>query len=196
MKKIQLITFAGIAVFVFLAAFAVSERARAEQDNNNNGSNGMNSSTTMMNSGEKKGNMMGEFENDWKGANGLGFGTGQESAIVRPNGDFRVTGATANSVDVSAATVNATLFGLNRTVSLSGARIVGGGQAIALSDIKAGDKINALGNYNATAHIATVSQVMDISYSNRQTTDIQSRIQQLLRLVEQLQAQLKALQQH
>jgi len=183
MKKILLIAFTGVVVFVFLAMLTVSERAKAEQNSGNYESKNVISTA-------------GEFENDWKGANGLGFGTGQESAIIRPNGDFRVTGAIANSIDASAGTVNATLLGLSRTVSLSGAKIRGGGKTLSLSDIQAGDRLNAMGNYNATVHTATVSQVVDLSYANRQTSDLQSRIQQLLQLVQQLQAQLKALQQH
>ena len=58
------------------------------------------------------------------------FESNEESVIIRANGDFRVTGAMVNSVNVSGNMLNVSLFGFSRDVSIAGASLVGIGTAV------------------------------------------------------------------
>lgn len=118
----------------------------------------------------------------------------KESASLRPDGSFNVTGVKVNSVDAASGSVNVTLFGFSRTVTISGATIMGSGKAISMSDIQAGDVLAAMGTFNVASHAISVSRVMDVSYVQRNNTNIQSKIQELLQMVRSLQAQLQVLQ--
>ena len=115
----------------------------------------------------------------------------QESASIKSNGDFSVTGVTVNSVDASSNSVNVSLYGLSKTVSLAGASIMGSNQTISVSDIQVGDILSGSGNYNEATHAVTISRVVDNSYTNRNVSNIQAQIQHLLDLIQQLQAQIK-----
>jgi septal ring factor EnvC (AmiA/AmiB activator) len=117
----------------------------------------------------------------------------QESAVLRPNGDFTVTGVTVNSVDTSANTATVTLYGFTRTVSVAGATLWGGGKNITLADIKSGDKLIARGNFNSSTRAITVSEVRDASYAAQATSDLQKQIEELRKKLNELQAQLRAL---
>jgi len=125
---------------------------------------------------------------------GIGFGTQQESVVMRQDGSFRVTGVTVNSVNASANTVNVNFYGFNRDVSLAGAEIAGSGKtAINISDIKAGDKLSARGTFNKSTKVIAVSKVYDVtSQKSADTSKIQSKIDELLQLLEKLRAQLKS----
>ena len=117
----------------------------------------------------------------------------QESAVLRPNGDFIVTGVTVSSVNTSANTATVTLYGFTRTVSVAGATLWGGGKSITLADIKAGDKLVARGNFNSSTRAITVSEVRDVSYAAQATSDLQKQIEELRKRLNDLQAQLRAL---
>lgn len=117
----------------------------------------------------------------------------RESAMIKPNGDFRITGVVVNSVVSSTNMLNGSLFGLSRDVSVSGAQIFGAGGPISLGDIMPGDKLVATGNFNRDTRAITVKQIHDLSSTGRSSTDIQAKIQSLIEIVRQLQEQLKAL---
>ncbi len=177
MKKFATIVSAGALIAVLAVSLGVVSKASADDDNGK---------------GKDKGMSMGMMVKDDMG---LGIGDGsRQSAVIRPNGDFQVTGVTANSVSTSDNTVNVTFYGFTRTVSVAGATFRAGGRTIALSDIQAGDKLTAKGNWNETTHAVTVSQVEDISARVRNTSDLQVQINNLLELVRQLQERLRALQ--
>lgn len=117
----------------------------------------------------------------------------QPSAVMHPNGDFRLTGVTVNSVDTSANTITGTLYGVTRTVSAAGASLWGGGKSITLSDIKAGDKIVVVGSYSADTHSLTIREVRDVTYSQQAVSGVQKQIEELRRKLQELQEQLKGL---
>lgn len=118
----------------------------------------------------------------------------QESAKLDANGNFTITGATVVSVDTNGNSITGTLYGITKTMSAVGATITGGNGSITLSSIQPGDVLSATGNYNASTHIATLATINDLSYGQQNTANVQTRINQLLQLVQQLQAQLQAMQ--
>ncbi len=113
-----------------------------------------------------------------------------EAAVVRANGDFRVNGVTVNSVNASSSIINITFFGITRDVNVSGAKIMGGGRALVLSDIQTGDKLNAAGNYNASTKAITVYEIQDVTSRTQNISEIQKRIQQLIDMINALKAKL------
>ena len=78
-------------------------------------------------------------------------------------------------------------------MNVSGAKFHGPNGDVALSDISAGDKLVGTGNFNSGTHAITVTDVYDLSLTLKSASDIQSKIQSLMDIVNQLQAQLKAL---
>ena len=118
----------------------------------------------------------------------------QESATINPGGHFSLTGATVVSVDPTANTITATLYGWTKTENVSGATITGGNSPISLSSINPGDILSATGDWNEAAHTVTITTVNDVSYAQKNNANIQSQINNLLQLVQQLQAQLRSMQ--
>lgn len=114
-------------------------------------------------------------------------------AIMRDNGDFRVRGVVVNSVSASTSVLNVSYFGLSRDINVAGAKLIGGGKEIQLSDFKAGDKLSASGNYNESTHVITVKEIHNLSFvKNSRADEIQKRINELLKLIESLRAKLNA----
>lgn len=182
MKKVIILSIASIMV-VLLAVVLVSNQAHAEDGKNKSTGNSISST-----SGLKLGLTKMDDE-------GLKLGDTQESISVRPNGDFQITGVTVVSVDASGTTITGTLFGITRTVNVSGAVLMGGRAIISLGDIKSGDKLSADGNFNESTKTVMVKHINDVSYKKTQdASNLQARIQQLLDLVAKLQAQLQGLQ--
>lgn len=117
----------------------------------------------------------------------------ERSVAMKVNGEFRVSGVKVNSVDTAANTVNVTFYGFTRNVNVSGANFIGGGKDITLADVKAGDILNAVGKYDETTRTITVSQIHDVSFNSSSAADtskIQAKIQELLKMVEALKAKL------
>ena len=114
----------------------------------------------------------------------------KKAAIIEEDGDFKVNGVTANSVNVSANTINVTFFGFTRDINVSGAKFFSGGKSISLSDIQSGDKLNATGNYNASTKAVTVEEVRDTTLRTQNISEIQKRIQQLIDMINALKAKL------
>ena len=122
----------------------------------------------------------------------------KEGVHMTPDGKFRVTGATVNSVSTGDQTINATLFGFSKTVSVNGAKLIGAGHAITLADIAAGDKLAATGTYNAGTHAITLLEIRDVTYKVRitPTNNFQDQINALLKRIEELKAKQAAGGQH
>ena len=189
---------AGIAAVSLALAVGVVSQAFADNEGNDNG-NGTKMGQMMQSNSAS--NMMDKMtENMDEGFGGMGLklesingNRDAESVVIKPNGDFRVTGAVVNSISSSTSMLNARLFSFSRDINLAGAQIYGANHPISLGDIQPGDKLMATGNFNESTHAITVSQINDTSYTTRNTSDIQTRIQALMQIVNQLQAQLKAL---
>jgi len=115
---------------------------------------------------------------------------GQQAVVIRANGDFRVNGVIANSVNASSSLINVTFFGFTRDINVSGAKIIGGGRVLSLSDIQPGDKLNAVGNYNAATKVITVYEIQDVTLRSQNISEIQKRIQQLMDMINALKAKL------
>ncbi len=118
----------------------------------------------------------------------------QESVTMNANGDFKVTGVKVNSVASSTNTVNVSFYGFSRDINLGNAKLIAGGNTIAIGDIQAGDILSASGNFNESTHIIAVSQVNDISYQQKNVSNIQQQIDNILQMIRDLQAQLSSQQ--
>lgn len=188
-KKIIVKTLVIIAIFSTASFLSLGNLALADNDNNKGNSKKL---------GQVNDDILNILSND-NNANRRGLGIGvagdQQSGIIRPNGDFRVTGVTVNSISTSTNTLNVSFFGFTRDVNISGAQIFArGGAAITISDIRAGDKLVATGNFNSSTKALTVKQIRDVSLERSNAADnLQQRINQLLELVKKLQDQLNAL---
>ena len=124
----------------------------------------------------------------------IGANNTNESLVVKPNGDFRASGVSVNSISTSTNIINASLYGFSRDLNIAGATIVGAGSNITINDIQAGDKLVVGGNFNETTKAITVSQINDVSARQRVNSvniaSIQQRIQELQDMINKLKAQL------
>ena len=182
------ILFSAVTFFAVLSLVAVSAYPRlvsADQGESENGSQ----SQANVSSTENHGSAVSAVAQENSGESESESST-QESASIKSSGDFSVTGVKVNSIDASSNSVNVSLYGLSKTVSLAGASIMGSNQTISVSDIQVGDILSGSGNYNEATHAVTISRVVDNSYTTRNVSDIQAQIQHLLDLIQQLQAQV------
>jgi peptidoglycan hydrolase CwlO-like protein len=113
------------------------------------------------------------------------------AVIMKGNGEFHVRGAVVNSVNTAGNALNVRFFGFNRDVNVSGAKLIGGGKNITLADFQAGDKLAGRGKYDEANRTITVTEIRNLSYTNRNASDIQKRIEELLKMIRDLQAQMK-----
>ncbi len=185
------ILFFAVSMFAVLALVAVSVHPKVvSADQNENEDSGSNQTSSV--STENHGSIVSQVaQGNNQGNESESESSTQESASVKSNGDFSVTGVKVNSVDASSNSVNVSLYGLSKTVSLAGASIIGSNQNIAVSDIQVGDVLSGSGNYNESTHAVTISRVVDNSYTSRNVSSIQAQIQHLLDLIQQLQAQIQ-----
>ncbi len=183
-KKIVGITLGAMLVSAFAVSGGLPGRALADNGNEQGGA-GIGATVSTLahaiqgnqdNGGSDSGNNM------------------QASASIAANGNFSITGASVASVDASANTITGTLYGITKTINVSGATLTGGSQSITLGNIQAGDLITVKGSYDGATHTVTIASVNDVSYATQNNANIQSRINQLLQMVKQLQAQLQAQQ--
>jgi len=125
------------------------------------------------------------------------------SILVNPDGDVRLTGAEVTAISGPQITVK--LWGWNFTVDHSNARIIGRINLPAMPAIDAaatptapsanfniGDKLMVKGTVNSSTGVIAASWVRNLSLQHQGVADIQGRINQLLQLLQQLQAQLRA----
>ena len=175
----------GLVACAMIVATAGVARVYARDDNEGSDRN--------MYATTKSGDGMGQQEREGENGQGDQMET-KESASLHSDGSFTVTGVKVNSVDAASGSLNVALFGFSRTVTVSGATIVGAGRTISVGDIQPGDMLTAAGVFNETNRSISVSRVMDVSFAQRNTVNVQSKIQQLLQMVQALQAQLQALQ--
>ncbi len=116
------------------------------------------------------------------------------SLSIGPNGQIRMTGASLTAVSGSNLTIN--VWGMTFNVNASQAQLAGSSQqAIALTDMQVGDKLTVTGTIDPSTGAVTGQVVVDYSLVTRQaSTALQSRISQLLQLIQQLQSQLNLMQ--
>ncbi len=188
MNKKILAAVGGLAVLALFGAFFGAKITRADDNGNANGqsSDGANHGAAV--SQVARAVSVGEAEQ-----NGLG-GSMNESASLKADGSFTVTGVKVNAVDAASNSATVTLYGFTHTVNLSGAAITGGGRMITLADIQPGDTLSGSGTFDEATHAITVSSVNDLSYASQNTANIQAQIQQLLQLLQKLQAQVQVQQ--
>lgn len=117
----------------------------------------------------------------------------KRAVTMQHDGTYRVSGVEVKSVNASAQTLTVEFFGFTREVSVAGAKLIGGGKTITLADFQVGDKLTGAGSFNPTTRAITVREVHNLSYRNRASSDIQTRIQELLEMVRKLQEQLQSL---
>lgn len=187
-----------VAVFTVLAlAFAAAPGYRVHADNGNDNGNGGDHGngaasgdlTTLPSAASPVAVAATSMEGE-----GAQSQSSQESLSLNPSGHFTLTGASVVSVDASANTITATLYGITKTVSVGGAAITGGNGTIALGAIQAGDTISATGQWSESSHTATVATVNDVSYAQKNQAGIQAQIASMMQLLQQLQARLAAMQ--
>jgi hypothetical protein len=152
----------------------------AESENNNKTSDKEYKTTATAITSNSK-----EKENSGYGVSGT-----EQTATLKPNGDFKVTGVKVNSVSASTNTLNVSLYGISRDINVGNAKISGGSKKITINDIMAGDVLYGSGNYNANTKTATISEITNVTYKTRASSDIQAQINKLLEMIKQLQAQI------
>jgi hypothetical protein len=200
-KKLFAISVGSFLVVALVVGFGSFKQASADngsEQGNTSGNNGngigqvVKTLATSIGENQSSANLTGGTSQDITQSESSG-GT-QESAQLNASGNFTITGVTVVSVDATGNSITGTLYGITKTMSTAGATITGGNTVIALMSIQPGDIVSATGNYNASTHTATLSTINDLSYAQQNTANVQSRINQLLQLVQQLQAQLQAMQ--
>lgn len=141
----------------------------------------------------------GENEN-----NGLGINA-PAGMTIGANGAVRVTAAKVTGINGSTMTVS--LFGLSLSVDTSQAQIIGGivlppistttpstttsTPTVGQTQVSIGDLVSVNGTMNQTSGVIQAQTVRDLTVQSQSTSNIQSRIQQLLQLIQQLRAQLQ-----
>lgn len=110
---------------------------------------------------------------------------------VEPNGKFTASGLVVNSTLTAAGTINVKFFGFNFNIKANGARLEGGSATSTVSEIAVGDRLSVQGSIDQATGVITAEKIVDHSMVTRRTGDIQTRIADLLRLVEQLKEQLR-----
>ena len=184
-----------LTIVVSLGAVLVANKGVFAENENEQGNQGMGSGLAI-------GRMMNVSEGVDKAVNNvmqnfgleIGANNTNESLVVKPNGDFRASGVSVNSISTSTNTINASLYGFSRDLNIAGATIVGAGNNITINDIQTGDKLVVGGNFNEATKAITVSQINDVSARQRinsvNIASIQQRIQELQDMINKLKAQL------
>lgn len=115
------------------------------------------------------------------------------SVILKADGGFQVRGAEVVSVNVSGSTITAKLYGFTKEVSVAGAKISAvGGSSVTLADFKAGDKVAAWGTFDENTKAIKVSELRNITVRSQANAAIQARIDELLKMIRELQEKIKA----
>lgn len=187
MKKTLNFALAGLAMLAVVAAFTAMSQAHA--DDSSSSSQGDGASAQVQNHGA----VVSQVAQINQEAEQSQNQQAQPSVSIDQSGHFTVTGVTVNSVDTGANTLTVSLYGFTRTINVSGAAITGAGQTnLSLSNIQAGDVLSGTGTFDPTSHEITVSTIVDTSYTVRNRANIQAQINQLLQLLQQLQAQVQS----
>ena len=132
------------------------------------------------------------FENRIENAWGLNDGN-KRAVTMQGDGSYRVSGVKVVSVNASGNMLMVEFFGFTREVSVAGARLIGGGKNITLADFKAGDILTGKGTFNQSTKAIGVQEIRNLSYRNRVSDDINSRIQALLDQIKKLQERIATL---
>ncbi len=190
MKKTLNFALAGLAMLAVVAAFTAMSQAHA--DDSSSSSQGDGASAQVQNHGAVV-SQVAQMNEEAEQSQNQQMQQTQPSVSIDPSGHFTVTGVTVNSVDTGANTLTVSLYGFTRTINVSGAAITGAGQTnLSLSNIQAGDVLSGTGTFDPTSHEITVSTIVDTSYTVRNRANIQAQINQLLQLLQQLQAQVQS----
>lgn len=116
---------------------------------------------------------------------------------VEPNGRFSASGLVVNSTSLTVAnglsngTLNVRLFGINFTIRANNIRIEGGSTTSTVVEVANGDRLSIQGTIDPGTGAITAERIVDHTLIARQTGSLQTRIADLLRLVEQLREQLR-----
>lgn len=216
MKNNKLI-FLAIAIAMITTAVLVGGVVKAFDDNNQNDSQlrkaelppyGEDSSAPreMMNFSPMM-NVDEQFKQKIKDENGdfsSSIRSSQMGVNIGPSGRAQLMNATANSVNGS--TMVASVFGINFTIDISNAKIMGGvvlpplpalnasttttTPSVQSATISVGDKLMIMGAVDATSGIIKAEAVKDLTTQTQSQDTIRQRIQQLLELINQLKSQL------
>jgi hypothetical protein len=175
----------GLLTGLFIVSLAVGLSVNSAFADNNKNEKGKDN-------GLHLGNILGKISDDDAEKVGLGLSVDtKESAVLKSDGSFRITGVKVNSVSSSNNVLNISFFGFSRDINVSGAKIIGAGQMVTIGDIQPGDILTGSGKFDRNTHIITVDEIRDVSFVRVvQTNMLQQRIDDLLNLVKKLQDQL------
>lgn len=187
MKMIRKIVFLGACAFV-LGSLVAMPMVRAEESNRSE--TAKHKLEKKVEKAEKK---LGRLEDSFERFHEEKDVPGR-AVILRDNGDFRVRGVVVNSVSASTSVLTVSYFGFSRDVNVAGAKLIGGGREIQLSDFKAGDTLSASGNLNESTRAITVKEIHNHSFvRNGRIDEIQKRIDELLKMIDALRSKLNSL---
>ncbi len=199
-----------IGILALIAAVGVTygiatTRVHAD-DNNGNGDNGNGMMPLLApgQNGTAPSLMLRQGSENEGENNGLGINA-PAGMTIGANGAVRVTSAKVTAINGSTMTV--LLFGLSLNVDTSQAQMIGGivlppiststtstttsTPTIGQTQVSVGDLVSINGTMNQTSGVIQAQTVRDLTLQSQSTSNIQSRIQQLLQLIQQLRAQLQ-----
>lgn len=99
--------------------------------------------------------------------------------------------ATTTTGTTTGATLTIKIFGLSFTVDASGARIIGGGKELSVSDLKAGDKLLIKGVIDESTGVIKASRIQDRTIQKEAISGLRGKIQELMNLIKELRLKLK-----
>ena len=181
-----------LAILVSLSAAAVYADHDDEGSNSGPGSRMMGKKIDKMSGHMEK--KLETFEHRLENAWSHNEGSNR-AVIMQQDGTYRVSGVVVKAVNASAQTLTVEFFGFTRDVSVAGAKLIAGGQTVTLADFQAGDKLSGKGMFDPVTRAIKVDEVHNLTFRNRASGDIQTRIQQLLDMVRKLQEQIRNLRQ-
>lgn len=176
-KRINIVSVLAIALLLGASTMAFAREAEPNDD--------------------KKGNNGNQIQSVLKSDNSVIKQDGAARLTVDPNGKFSASGLVVNSNSttvtggVAAGTINVKFFGFNFNMRVINAGIEGGSATSTVTEIAVGDKLLVTGSIDQTTGVITAERIVDQTLATRRTGDIQARITELLRIVDQLREQLR-----
>ena len=170
----------GLAFIVMVLAISIHTSAFAKE---NNGSDNSEQSQEIA---QQQNDNVGERDDN--SSNEMMRGEANQLR-VESNGNFKASGLVVNAN--SGTTLSVKFFGINFNIQTGNARVEGGATTTLTSDIAAGDKLSVDGTIDQTTGVISAQRIVDSTLAARWTGDVQSRIADLMKLVQQLQEQLR-----
>jgi hypothetical protein len=115
------------------------------------------------------------------------------SLVITPKKKVTLVNVELKEIATSTATLKVGIFGLTFTVDTSQAKILGGGKELSISDLKVGERLLIKGVVDETTGIIRAERVHDRTFNKETIEGLRSKIQELLKMIEELRKRLKTM---